>query len=441
MAITKNHTIDATLKKAIAYICNPDKTDSKLLVYSYGCSPETADIEFEWTRQNAKGNSKHLARHLIQAFEPGETTPEQAHEIGKTLADEVLGGKYEYILTTHIDKGHIHNHIIFNDVNFVNYKHSHINKRWYYNTRQISDRLCKEYGLSVIPQNMDKVKAESNHKTVSAGNTYREKLKTAIDKAITKSNDFEDFLLRMEINGYEIKQGKYLSFRAKEQERFIRSKSIGAYYTEDYIKKRIANNRSLEHKAPTKSINLIIDIQNCVKAQKSKGYEHWAKINNLKQISNTLNYLTENNITSYKDLEKAVNKISSDFDTVLSKIKNIEKQINNNSILIKQLEIYRQYKPLYEQYQKANNKTDFANQHHSEIILFETAAKKIKNCNISGLFKLKQDNTALTEQKTIMYQNYKKLKKQSAEINTVKSNVDMIFNHTNRIAPQIEIEK
>ena len=136
MAVTKNHPINSTLKKAIRYICNPEKTDGALLIDSYGCTPETADIEFEWTRKKSKGNSKesHLARHFIQSFSPGETTPEQAHEIGKKLADEILGGKYEYILSTHIDKGHIHNHIIFNDVNFVDYRHSHINKKWYYDT-------------------------------------------------------------------------------------------------------------------------------------------------------------------------------------------------------------------------------------------------------------------------------------------------------------------
>lgn len=130
MAITKNHPINATLKKAVDYICNPAKTDGTLLVYSYGCAPETADIEFEWTREKAREPGPHLARHLIQAFKPGETTPEQAHEIGKQLAEEVLGGKYEYVLTTHIDRGHIHNHIIFNDVSFVDFKHSHVNRKW-----------------------------------------------------------------------------------------------------------------------------------------------------------------------------------------------------------------------------------------------------------------------------------------------------------------------
>ena len=129
MAITTNHTIDTTLRKAIDYILNPDKTDAKLLVHAYACTPEIADIEFDCTREHAYNKGEHLARHIIQAFSPGETTPEQAHEIGKRFADELLGGKFEYILTTHIDKGHIHNHIICNDVSFVDYKHIHIYAR------------------------------------------------------------------------------------------------------------------------------------------------------------------------------------------------------------------------------------------------------------------------------------------------------------------------
>ena len=214
MAVTKNTPINSTLKKAIQYICNPEKTDGALLIDSYGCTPETADIEFEWTRKKAKDNSKesHLARHFIQAFEPGETTPEQAHEIGKKLADEILGGKYEYILSTHIDRGHIHNHIIFNDVNFVDYRHSHINKKWYYDTRKISDRLCEEYGLSVIPQNENKGKSYIEYTAAKQGTSYKAQLKADIDKAVRKSLDYSDFLLRMEIAGYEVKQGKYISF-------------------------------------------------------------------------------------------------------------------------------------------------------------------------------------------------------------------------------------
>lgn len=439
MAVTKNHPINSTLKKAIQYICNPEKTDGTLLIDSYGCTPETADIEFEWTRKKAKDNGKesHLARHFIQAFEPGETTPEQAHEIGKKLADEILGGKYEYILSTHIDRGHIHNHIIFNDVNFVDYRHSHINKKWYYDTRKISDRLCEEYGLSVIPQNDNKGKSYIEYTAAKQGTSYKAQLKADIDRAVRKALDYADFLLRMEIAGYEVKQGKYISFRAKDRERFIRGKTLGGYYAEDSIRERISKNAIHSPKKESRRINLIIDIQNCIKAQESKSYEHWSKIHNLKQAAKTLNFLTENNLTTYEDLEKAADKILSDFDMLTQKIKAAERQINENSILIKQLEIYRQYRPIYLKLQKVKNKEGFTRKFQRELILYEAAAKQLKGTNPPPLETLKRENEKLSENKKKLYEEYKTLKTKSAEIETVKSNVETLLGASHK--PSLEI--
>lgn len=158
MAVTKTHPIKSTLKAAIDYICNPEKTDGKLLVSSYGCTAETADIEFEWTRHHSIDKGTHLGRHQIQAFEPREVTPEEAHEIGMELAKEILGGKYEFVLTTHINKDLVHNHLIFNAVSFADHKHYHSNKRSYHYIRRTSDRLCKEHGLSLF---LDRTRARA----------------------------------------------------------------------------------------------------------------------------------------------------------------------------------------------------------------------------------------------------------------------------------------
>ena len=150
MATTKIKPIKSTLKKALDYICNPEKTDDKILISSFGCSYETADIKFGFTLAQAMDKGNNLAHHLIQAFDPGETTPEQAHEIGKRLADEVTKGQYEYVLTTHIDKGHVHNHIMFCAVNFMDYHKYNSNKKSLYGIRNTSDRICREYGLSIV---------------------------------------------------------------------------------------------------------------------------------------------------------------------------------------------------------------------------------------------------------------------------------------------------
>ena len=259
MAITKTHPIKSTLKKAIDYICNPEKTDGKLLVSSFGCAAETADIEFAWTRKYSIDKGTHLGRHLIQAFEPGETTPEQAHEIGMQLAKEILGGKYEFVLTTHIDKGHIHNHLIFNAVSFADYHHYHSNKRSYHYIRRVSDRLCKEHGLSVIIPGQNRGKSYAEYTAEKTGTSYKAKLKAVIDKLIPVSSNFEDLIRRLQNEGYEIKRGKYISCRASGQERFTRMKTLGADYTEEAVAARIAGRPrpSRQPKRDDKRIKLV----------------------------------------------------------------------------------------------------------------------------------------------------------------------------------------
>src|SRR5699024_10200953 len=187
MAITKIHPIKSTLKAALDYIENPDKTDDKMLVSSFGCSYETADIEFQMLLAQAMNKGNNLAHHLIQAFEPGETTPEQAHEIGRQLADEVLQGKYPYVLTTHIDKGHLHNHIIFCAVDMVNCRKYVSNRRSYAYIRRTSDRLCRENGLSVVKPGKDKGKSYAEWDAQRKGKSWKAKLKIAIDAAIPQA--------------------------------------------------------------------------------------------------------------------------------------------------------------------------------------------------------------------------------------------------------------
>ena len=234
----------------------------------------------------------------------------------------------------------------------------------------IHTRLCEEYGLSVIPQNENKGKNYIEYTAAKQGTSYKAQLKTDIDKAVRKSLDYSDFLLRMEIAGYEVKHGKYISFRAAGRERFIRGKTLGGYYTEDSIKERIAKNAIHRPKKDSRRINLIIDIQNCIKAQESKGYEHWSKIYNLKQAAKTLNFLTENNLTTYEDLE--------------------------------------------------------------------AAERKLKGKNPPPLETLIKDNGDLSERKAKLYEEYKKLKTKSAEIEVIRSNVDTLLNRPKERNTEIE---
>jgi len=427
MAITKTHPIKSTLKAAIEYILNPEKTDGKLLASSFGCGMETADIEFAWTRELAGERGSHLGRHLIQSFAVGETSPEEAHKIGMELAEKILGGKYEYVLTTHTDKGHLHNHLIFNSVSFVDYKKYHSNKQSYHFIRRTSDRICKEHGLSVVVPGQDKGKSYKEYTAEKQGTSYKAKLKLAIDTLIPQVKDFEELLARLEQAGYEIKRGKYVSFRAPGQERFTRAKTLGVAYAEEAIKERIKGVYIAKPLRDDKEIRLAIEIESSIKAQQSAGYERWAKLYNLKQIAKSMAFLDDNHIEYYSELESKIADIMTAYNQAGAAVKEAESRLSDLSMLIKHSTTYRQLKPVYEQYRKAGDKEKYLRGHESEIILFEAAAKELKRMGVSKLpelEKLKQEYAVLSDKKNKLYEEYRKAKKQMNDYGVIKKNID-----------------
>lgn len=437
MAVTKIKPIKSTLKKALEYIQNPDKTDDKMLVSSFGCSYETADIEFAFTLSQALDKGNNLAHHLIQSFEPGEVSFEKAHEIGKQLADAVTKGRYEYVLTTHIDKGHVHNHIIFCAVNFVDYHKYNSNKRSYYGIRNISDRLCHENGLSVItPEKGRKGKSYIEYQTEKTGTSWKGKLKEKVDLLIPQVKDFEELLEKLKASGYEIKRSKYISCKAPGQERFTRLKTLGADYTEEAIRKRITGikNRTAKKLTQKSGISLLIDIENNIKAQQSAGYEHWAKIYNLKQAAKTMNFLTENNITQYEDLINRIDEIILDSEQAADNLKQAEKKLSDMAVLIKNISTYQKTKVIHRGYIKAKNKNEYRNNHESSLILYEAAAKALKKTGITKLPELaalQKEYAALQKKKEAIYSDYGKLKKKVKEYQRIKQNVDTILQKEN----------
>ena len=434
MAVTKIKAIRGTLSKAIAYILNPEKTDEKLLVSSYGCASETAAREFEWTRKIAEQKGMNpvriIARHVIQSFEIGEVTPELAHEIGKQFADEILGGKYEYVLTTHIDKDHVHNHLIFNAVDFVDYHAYKSYKRIYYDMREVSDRLCKENGLSVIPPSQNKGMGYKEYTEAKRGTSWKQKLKQTIDRLVITAKDYDDFLRLMQEAGYEIKTGKYISFRAEAQERFTRSKTIGENYTEERIKERIAGRTPRRNRRQTvpKGISLIGDIQERIRLIDSKGYEYKAKLTILKEAARTLNYLTENNLLQYADLEKKVEDIHSSYDRTGKELKGVEARLREVQPLIKNISNYQRLKPVYDAFQKAKDKPGFKAKHEAELVIFEAARSTLiamqGDEKLPSLKTLKAEQAQLFEEQERLYAERNRFKKEAKQIETIKSNVD-----------------
>ena len=433
MAVTKIKPVKSTLSKALDYIENPDKTDGKMLISSFGCSYETADIEFGYTLSQALDKGNNLAFHLIQSFAPGEVDYEKAHEIGKQLADAVTKGQHEYVVTTHIDKGHIHNHIIFCAVNFVDHHKYNSNKRSYYGIRNMSDKLCRENGLSVVvPGKGSKGKSYAEYQAEKTGTSWKGKLKIAVDALIPQVSSFEELLQRLQAAGYAIQPGKYVSCRAPGQERFTRLKTLGADYTEEAIRERIAGRRAKAAKAPReqRGVSLLIDIENSIKAAQSKGYEQWAKIHNLKQAAKTMNFLTEHKIEQYADLVSRIEEMAAESGQAADALKNAEKRLADMAVLIKNVSTYQKTKPVYDAYRKARNREKYRAGQEQAIILHEAAARSLKASGIAklpNLAALQSEYEALQAQKEALYADYGKLKKKVREYDIIKQNIDSIL--------------
>ena len=299
MAYAKIHAIKATVDKAIDYICNPEKTDEKMFVSSYACSPETAAYDFKYTLDHCRENSPNKAYHLIQAFAPGEVGFEEAHHIGKELADKLLEGKYSYVVTTHIDKEHVHNHIIFCAADNIEHNKYHDCKQSYYHIRKLSDELCKEHNLSVIIPGAQRGRKYEEWQSDQNGSTWKTLLRRDINFFINSASTYEEFLLLMRAKGYEIKgetfeegAAKYISFRPLDKERFVRgsTRSLGKEYTKERIKERIERKRERKAVIPKRdySARRLIDTSD-EKFRSSPGLQRWAAIENLKIAAQSYN--------------------------------------------------------------------------------------------------------------------------------------------------------
>ena len=401
---------------------------------SFGCSYETADIEFGFTLAQAIEKGNNLAHHLIQSFEPGEVDYEKAHEIGKQLADAVTKGQHEYVLTTHIDKGHIHNHIIFCAVNFVDYRKYNSNSAATTAYGTMSDKLCRENGLSVVvPGKGSKGKSYAEYQAEKVGTSWKGKLKIAVDTLIPQVASFEELLQRLQAAGYEIKPGKYISCRAPGQERFTRLKTLGADYTEEAIRERIAGKRTKAAKVPKeqRGVSLLIDIENSIKHKRAGASEQMGgKYHNLKLAAKTMNFLTEHKIEQYADLVSRIEEISAENEKTADALKSVEKRLADIAVLIKHVTTYQKTKPLYEAYRRSKDKDAYRAKHESSLILHEAAAKTLKASGITklpNLAAMQEEYGKLQAQKEALYADYGKLKKQVKEYDIIKQNIDSIL--------------
>ncbi|MBP3890964.1 MAG: relaxase/mobilization nuclease domain-containing protein [Solobacterium sp.] len=426
MAITKIHPISSTLKKAINYITNAHKTDEKIFVSSFACSPEVADLQFDRLNKKTDRNGSVLAHHLIQSFLPGEVEPEVAHEIGKELANRHLSGNYQYIVTTHVDKDHIHNHIIFNAVSLTDRKHYRSNSRSYYQIREISDQLCKEHHLSIVMPS-DKGKSYYEYQQVKQGTSYKQKLKDTIDNIIPICKTFDELLEKLERLGYEIKRGKYISCRASDQERFTRLKTLGNSYTEEAIKQRI---KTKERPFPfkKKATNYIDTTQE--KYQGNIGLKKWADKQNLKFMAQSMLDLESHGYHNYAELEKAESDMLDKLDTVQRDLVDAEDKYKFINNIINCLETRNDYKPIYDAYKKAKDRDKYSVDHSSEIAQYKAAVTEIKkhypNGKVPPLKSLiKERNQLHVYIEKELKPAHKNIKKEYSELSKLKKNIDV----------------
>lgn len=434
MAITKIHPIKSTLNLAIDYITNAEKTYEKILISTNKCHTASAHTQFLRRREENNIRGSVLARHLIQSFLPGEATPEMAHQIGLELCNRILKDEYEFILSTHIDKGHIHNHIIFNNVNMVTGKCYQSNKRSYHQIRYQSDKLCKENSLSVIDEYYErfKKKYKTNGKSwyeneqAKNGTSWKSKLQFDIDRMIKQSKDWDEFLKKIADLGYEIKYGKHIAFKHKDKERFTRAKTIGEDYTEERLKERILENANQKTFAVKKRVGNIIDIANNEKAQSSKGYEFWATKHNLQVASDTVILMREKGFKSLAQLDDFIKKSADKRQSLQDKIKLLDEKIATLSTTMEQVHTVTKYRQIYQAYKKDPTDKAFASEHKSEILLYEKALADLKKSyskmpNSKQIF---EELEKLNEKKNTLMQEYSSSKTEMTELYQIRKNYE-----------------
>ena len=447
MHINKGKTIAQSLADRTDYAINPDKTQDGEYVSSYECSPETVDTEFLLAKQkyySITGREPQHGRDIIayqirQAFFPGEITPEQANKIGYELAMRFTGGQHQFIVATHIDKAHVHNHIIFNSTTldcthkFNNYKDSAEV------VREMSDRLCLENDLSIIENPAPKGKHYAEWKAEREGTSWKAKLRETIDDVLPGCTDFDHFLRRMEKAGYEVKRGKYISFRAKFQERFTRAKTLGKEYAEDVLQAKISGTYvpAISVKKPKQAedrrVAFIIDIQQKIAEGKGVGYEKWAKVFNLKESAKALNYFTEHGLTSMEELEAKAAEASSDFKLISDRLKLSEARMREIKELKMHIVNYGETRNIYAEYRKAKRPSEFYEQHHEDIEMHLAAKRAFDELGVKKLPSVAQLNAEFSElstQRKAQYETYKTARTKMLEWAATKSNIEAMLRVT-----------
>lgn len=445
MHVINGQTVAHTVHERLSYAINPEKTNSGQLVKAYGCEPQTAAGEMLLCKKEYEtyiGRSEEKKSDIVlyqirQSFKPGEITPEKAQEIGYELAMSFTKGKYQFVVATHTDHAHIHNHIIFNSTSI---DHTQKFRNFLGSSdaiRKISDKLCLKNGLSII----EAPKQGPSHYGKWLGDnkplSWQEKLRQTIDAVIAqKPADFDAFLKLMADSGYEVKQGQHLAFKADGQQKYTRLRALGEGYSENELKSVILGktihapkSNSTYRRTPAK-VNLLVDIQAKLQVGKGPGYERWAKVFNLKQMAQTINFLTENNITDYETLVEKTKAATDRYHELSQQIKDLEKRMVEITDLKKHIINYSKTKEVYTAYRESGYSKKFYETNLGDILTHQSAKRafdSIASSKMPSIRDLQLEFNICRDAKKVLLQDYSKQKNLMKEALTVQSNVDHLI--------------
>ena len=437
----KGKSVAACLKSRTDYAQNPDKTEQGQLVSSYKCSPLTVDEEFMLTKRQydlatgRRQKSDVIAYQIRQSFRPGEITAEEANKVGYELAMRFTKGKHAFVVATHTDRQHIHNHVIFNSTALDGTKKF---RNFFFSAlavQRLIDLICLEHQLSVIE--IKPYRERQKRTLYPPKESNRDRLCGVIDNILSeKPKDYEDFLQRLEQQGYEVKRGKYTSVKGTRQKRFIRFRTLGAGYSEEELKAVIAG--EAEHHPrqkqkriiPEQKFQMLVDIQAKLAEGKSMGYARWAKRYNLKEMSKTLIFLQEHKIGSIKEMQERVDAATTRYHELGDSIKAAETRMAEIAVLRTHIVNYARTRPVYDAYRKAGYRKSFLDAHREEITLHKAAKAAFDEAGLKKLPKAKDlsiEYAALLKKKKEAYPDYRKARDEMQELMKAQKNVEMFF--------------
>ena len=435
----KGKSVAACLKSRTDYAQNPDKTERGELVSSYECSPLTVDEEFMLSKRQyelatgRRQKSDVIAYQIRQSFKPGEITAEEANKVGYELAMRFTKGKYAFIVATRTDREHIHNHIIYNSTALDSTRKFRDFLLSGLAVQRLSDLICLEHQLSVIEK---KPYWERQKRTLyPPKESNRDRLCSVIDNILAeKPKCYEDFLQKLEQQGYEVKRGKYTSVKGKRQKRFIRFRTLGTGYSEDELKAVIAGeteHRPRQKQHPKeKPFNLLVDVQAKLADGKSGGYAQWAKKYNLKEMSKTLIFLQEKKIRSIEEMQERVDAATARYHELGDSIKAAETRMAEIAVLRTHIVNYAKTRSVYDAYRKAGYSKRFLENHRAEITLHKAAKAAFDDTKLKKLPKVKEldaEYSKLLTDKKAAYPDYRKAKDEMQELLRAQRNVELFF--------------